>query len=109
MPRKKKNPLKQVGTTPEGKKVYKGLYKFYETYGLPLDVILTVFQSKDWVPDWIDFYIGAIAAGMEHDRIISKLEADISDSFGKIHADAVILRLNEIFKAAPEKINQPKV
>lgn len=97
MPKKKNLPLKQIGTTPEGKKVYKGVYKFYETYGLPLDVIFTTFQRKGWVPDWIDFYIGAIAAGMEHDRIISKLEADISDSYGKEWCDAVILRLNKTF------------
>lgn len=97
MSKKKKFPLKQVGTTPEGLAVYTGVYKLYETYGLPLDVIFMTFQDKGWVPDWIDFYIAAVAAGMEHDRIISKLEEAISDSFGKEWADAVISRLNKTF------------
>jgi hypothetical protein len=35
---------------------------------------------------------------MEHERIISKLEEAISDSFGKEFSDRVILTLNKIFK-----------
>lgn len=97
MARKHKSILKQVGTTPTGAPVYAGVYKFYETHGLPLDSILTIFQERGWVPDWVNLYLGALAAGMEHDRIISKLEQDISDSFGKEWSDAVILRLNKTF------------
>lgn len=103
MPKKKKSPLKQTGITPEGAPVYAGVYKFYETHGLPLDSILTVFQERGWVPDWADLYLGAMAAGMQHDRIISKLEQDISDSFGKEWTDAVILRLNKIFGQNDER------
>lgn len=103
MSKKKKSPLRQSGITAEGNPIYKGVYKFYETHGLPLDVIFTVFQQKGWAPDWIDLYLGAVAAGMEHDRIISKLEADISDSYGKEWSDAVILRLSKIFGVTFEK------
>jgi hypothetical protein len=102
MSKKKKCQLIQSAITPDGKPIYKGVYKFYETHGLPLDVILTVFQSKGWVPDWIDLYLSAMGAGMQHDRIISKLEADISDSYGKEWCDAVILRLNQTFTQDPQ-------
>jgi hypothetical protein len=98
MTRKHKFPVIQTGTTSDGKPVYAGVYKFYETYGLPLDVILTTFQQKGWVPDWIDLYIDAIKAGMEHDRIISKLDEAISDSYGKQWSDEVILRLTNLFR-----------
>lgn len=97
MPKKHKLPLKQTGVTEDGKPVYSGLYKFYETYGLPLDIILGLFVEKNWVPDWMDFYTNALQAGMEHDRIISKLEEAISDSFGKQWSDEVILGLNKLF------------
>jgi|SRR5579885_1371433 len=98
MTRKKtKTGLVQTGVTSDNKPVYSGVYKFYETHGLPLDVILTTFIEKGWVPDWIDFYKSALSAGMEHSRIISKLEEAVSDSYGKEWCDVVILRLNQIF------------
>ena len=97
MSRKPKTYLKQTGQTPEGKPVYTGVYRFYETHGLPLDVILGLFNEKDWLPDWIDFYQSARKAGMEHDRILSKLEEAISDSFGKEFSDHVIFTLGNIF------------
>ena len=98
MSRKKKHYLKQVAVTTDGKQVFAGLYKFYETVGLPLDVLLHCFQEKNTLPDWVDFYTSALAAGMEHDRILSKLEEAISDSFGKEFSDHVILTLGKIFK-----------
>lgn len=97
MSRKKKTYLRQVGQTSDGKKVFTGVYKFYETMGLPLDVMLGCFQTKGWMPDWIDFYKSARKAGMEHDRILSKLEEAISDSFGKEFSDHVIFTLGDIF------------
>lgn len=87
----------QIGRTSDGKRVFSGLYKFYETVGLPLDTLLSCFKEKDILPDWLDFYQAAKKAGMEHGRIISKLEADISDAFGKELADQVISQLNNIF------------
>lgn len=93
MNRKNKSLLKQVAITIDGKIVLAGLYKFYETVGLPLDVILHCFQQKNVIPDWVDFYTSALAAGMEHDRIISKLEEAVSDAYGKQWADEVISRL----------------
>ena len=97
MPRKKKL-YYPVGKTVDDKFVMAGVYKFYETQGLPLDTILTCFQQKGWIPDWTDFYKSALAAGMEHTRILGKLEEAISDSFGKEWADQVISRLDALFK-----------
>jgi len=97
MTRQHKNQLVQSGITENNKIVYAGIFKFYETHGLPLDTILTCFREKEWIPDWIDFYRAALAAGMGHGRILSKLEEAISDSFGKEYADRVIFRLNQLF------------
>lgn len=96
---RQKQLLKQVSVTTDGKKVFAGLYKFYETVGLPLDVLLHCFQEKNALPDWVDFYISALAAGMDHDRILSKLEEAVSDSFGKEFSDQVIFTLNDLFNS----------
>ena len=96
MPKKKRLHY-QTGITPEGKPVISGVYKLYETIGLPLDVIFTCFRARNWVPDWNDFYLKALASGMEHTRIISKMEEAISDSFGKDWADEVISRLDKLY------------
>lgn len=98
MSRKLKTYLKQTGQTPEDKPVYSGVYRFFETNGLPLDVLLGLFKEKDWLPDWVDFYLTARKAGMDHDRILSKLEEAISDSFGKDLSDHVIFTLGNLFK-----------
>jgi len=98
MSRKNKSLLKQVAVTTDGKIVLSGLYKFYETVGLPLDVLLHCFQEKNVLPDWVDFYTSALAAGMGHERILSKLEEAVSDSFGKEFSDKVIFTLGKIFK-----------
>jgi len=87
-----------TGYTTDGKSVYGGVYKFYETHGIPLDIIFNIFIERDWIPDWIDIYKSASYGGMKHDRIISKLEEAISDSYGKEYCDAVIFRLDNWFK-----------
>jgi hypothetical protein len=101
MPKKSRNYIIQVGETIEGKIVVDGIWKTFETHGLPLDVILTLCLTKKWVPDWIMLYTQMISSGMEHDRILSKLVEAINDSFGKEFCDVVISRLNQIFTGAP--------
>ena len=94
----KKNILYQTGQTADGKVVLGGLYKFFETHGLPLDVLFICCMERNSVPDWIELYRAARVAGMQHDRILSKLEEAILDSYGKEWADIVISRLDKKFK-----------
>jgi hypothetical protein len=94
---KAKSLLFQTGITSDDKKVMGGLYSCYETHGLPLDMLLSCCISNNWMPDWIDFYLAALAAGMKHCRILSKLEEAVSDSFGKEFCDVVISKLDIMF------------
>lgn len=87
----------QTGITADDKPVIAGTYSFYETHGLPLDVIFQGFIEKGWMVDWIDFYKSGALAGMKHERILSKLEEAICDSFGKEFSNEVISRLEQIF------------
>lgn len=87
----------QVGITTDNKPVLSGIYKFYETHGIPLDVIFICFMENNWVPSWIDLYKDCKLAGIKHERIIAKLSEAIQDSFGEGWAQQVISKLNLLF------------
>lgn len=89
----------KIGETIDGKNLVGNVYKFYETNGLPLDIIFTCCIQKNWMPCWMTLYKDMRLAGMEHSRIISKLEESISDSYGKEFCDQVISRLENIFNS----------
>lgn len=74
--------LKLVGKTESGTLVLSGVFKVYETLGIPLDAIFDCLKERNAIPDWLCFYVEAVGAGMKHDRILSKLEPAISDSYG---------------------------
>lgn len=93
--------LECVSMTTDGKKVIGGVYSFYETTGLPLDVIFEHLRTKNSVVSWIDFYKDAIKAGMRHTRVLSKLEESICDVWGKAFYDVVEDKLNLIFSSDP--------
>lgn len=93
-----KKMLHQTGQTVDDKMVLAGTYKFFETHGLPLDVLFICYMERNAVPDWMELYQSARLAGMQHDRILSKLEEAISDSFGKEWSDIVISRLDKHYK-----------
>ena len=90
------NYLIQVGITADNKKVIGGVWKTFETHGLPLDIIFTICIQKESVPDWLSLYEEMKFSGMKHERILSKLEEAICDSFGKEFSDVVIFKLNQI-------------
>ena len=85
--------LKQVGVTEDGRPVVAGLFRLYETHGLPVSVIFEGVDLNGSVPSWIDFYEEARQAGIKSSRIISMLQSDIADVFGGPFRDVVIERL----------------
>lgn len=94
----KDNLLIQVGVTSDGKQVYAGVFSFYETHGIPLDIIFNCAIDQNWIPCWISLYKEAFSSGMKHERIISKLNEAILDSYGIEYRDLVINNLNRIFE-----------
>jgi hypothetical protein len=85
--------LKVVGKTEDGRLVVSGVFRYYETIGIPLDVLFDCLRQKRFIPDWLSFYAEAIRAGMQHDRILAKLEPALSDAFGGEFRDRVIKTL----------------
>lgn len=92
------NYIIQTGITVDNKKVVSGIWKTFETHGIPLDIIFTICMRKESVPDWIALYHDMKLSGMKHARILSKLEEAVADSFGKHWSDIVISRLDNKFK-----------
>lgn len=93
------NKLKPVGKTEKGQVVFAGVFRHYETTGLPLDVMFDCFRQMNAIPDWLTFYVEAVRAGMKHDRIIAMLDTAIADSYGAEFRDVVIERLTTISRA----------
>lgn len=86
-----------ISQTAEGILVVDGVFQFYETHGLPLDMLFTCLREKNLMPCWISFYKAARKAGMKHTRILSKLEEAICDAYDKNFSDTVISKLELIF------------
>ena len=91
----KPTPITVVGKTTDGKLVVNGVWKCFETYGLPFDVLFEVFLRKGWVPDWMVLLDQMVKSGIDKGRALSKLSEAISDTFGKAFCDEVVRQLSE--------------
>lgn len=87
------------GKTVEGKPVISGLFKFYETEGIPLEAVFAGVKVNGLVPCWMSFHQEARTAGMSHARILSKLEPALDDSFGYTFRCKVMEGLNALYRA----------
>jgi hypothetical protein len=90
--------IEVVGKTPDGRHVVKGVYNFYETHGMPLDVLFETLRSQGVIPDWLNFMLEAVGAGMSPERVISVLDQAITDSYGSAIRDVVVVVLREMTK-----------
>jgi hypothetical protein len=91
-----------TGKTPEGKLVLGGVFSFYETHGLPLDIILSQLWEKNALPDWIALVADMIKAGRPLDRTMEAIEAAVYDACYPMDVrDQIIDRLH--VRVAPEK------
>lgn len=90
--------IEALGKTVDGKIVVKGVYKFYETNGMPLDVLFETLRNQGMVPDWGTFMLEAVEARMKPARVISMLDPAIADSYGSALRDVVVVRLRSMIE-----------
>lgn len=62
-----------VGKTTDGKLCLSGVYNFFETVGLPLDLIIEILYDKGYIPAWDNFYHEAAMSKMKHSSIMIKI------------------------------------
>lgn len=87
--------LKQIGITSDSKPVVCNVYKFHETYGLPLTDILYGLKKLEISICWRSLLDEAVAAGMKKERALSKISESIQDVYDFEYCDKVIQRLNQ--------------
>ena len=57
-----------------------GVWRFHETHGVPIDMILSHLFEHDCVPDWVATTRQMVAGGMRPERAIAKLREAIADA-----------------------------
>lgn len=57
--------LKQCGVAEDGKPVFAGLFRFRETYGLPLEVVISVVIQDGGVVGWLELFDEMVAASVK--------------------------------------------
>lgn len=90
---KRRVKLKEAGRTVVGTTVVTGVYRFFETHGLPLDVLVDGLRERGYMPAWETIVDDTVAAGMERSRAISKVLEAASDVYGARFASEVEKRL----------------
>jgi hypothetical protein len=93
-----KDYLTQSGVTLDSKPIISGIYQTFETHGIPLEIILSILKDKDAIPNWIDLYKDCRLAGIKHDRVLSRLEEAINDSYGKEFSEHILPKLDKRYK-----------
>ena len=53
-----------------------------DTHGLPLEVILSIFEQRGLVPDWLGFIESAKKAGWNPKGTRAKLQTAVLDMYG---------------------------
>jgi hypothetical protein len=85
-----------VGKTETGVEIVEGVYRYFETHGIPLDILFSVLRDRNRMPSWLQFYDEARAGGMKHDRILSKLDPAITDVYGSDFKKVVLEKLDQL-------------
>jgi hypothetical protein len=79
-----------------GREVLTGVFKFYDTVGLPISVVLGVFHAQGKQPCWNSFYSDALKSGWKKETIFSRLEEGIVDIYGKEYWTVVKEKLSVV-------------
>lgn len=95
---KTKSELSFAGKTESGQIVIKGIYRCFETTGLPLDNIVSWIKENDFVPGWHDYFLEATNAGISPERTRSRMEEVIIDVYGKKYWDEIDHRLSKFIE-----------
>lgn len=67
----KKLLIKPCGLTVEGRIVYCGLFKFQDTFGLPLLLVWKCIKDHDGIVAWDEYYKEALSHGWKKEKILA--------------------------------------
>ncbi len=70
-----------------------GLFKLYDTHGLPLAVLLDTLHSQGYVVAYGEFVKEGLKSGWKEKTILSRLEEAVVEVHGRVYWDEVHKRL----------------
>ncbi len=74
------NAFKQTGITKDGVPVI-SFFSIVDAHGVPIEIIVPEILSRGMMPDWLDFYLKAMACGWSESNTLLRLETTVQDSF----------------------------
>lgn len=83
----------QVGITTTNQPVLDGVFELVDTYGVPLEVVLSEFRHRGLAPAWDVFMMEASKAGWSDRNTDSRIEAACADVYGAEHTAEVMRRV----------------
>jgi hypothetical protein len=73
--------VQQTGITADGAPIFGGVYAFYSTYGLPLEIVLGLLHAKGGSTDFPELYDEMIHEGrMKPDRALRRIADALRDA-----------------------------
>ena len=95
--KKKINLVSVVGKTPNGNVVLGGIYRFMETYGVPLDIICEFLkdQNPEMIVSWFHVLNEAMVAGTNMERFKERLKTDIIFVYGNEYWEEIANIINK--------------
>jgi len=85
--------MNQVGVTEESVRVMDGVFKMYDTQGMPLPILLMGMKQNNMIPSPIHFYEDAMDAGWNIKTVFDRLGEAYCDVFNEKFWNKVELRL----------------
>jgi len=89
----KKQLVKIVGKTSDDRLVLSGLFRFAETYGLPLEIIFQLLKDNNMIPSWSHLLEEAKKAQVNMERFKRRLQDNIVDIYGRDYYHEIARRL----------------
>lgn len=74
-----------TGKTQDGRQVVGGVFKLFDTFGIPLDMVLMNLEDHGLVVDWPDFIEAALIQGWKMKTVVSRLGEAIPDVHGPLY------------------------
>ena len=83
----------QVGLTTEGKPVVVGIYRFYETVGMPLEMVVSLVHQRGGIPCWTTLVEEMRKGGLSDRKIRGLIESVVQFVYDRSFGDVVLQRL----------------
>lgn len=80
--------------TSDGKPVVVGLYRFYETIGMPLEMVVSMIHQRGQIPCWQTLVEEMKSGGLSERKIQGQLETIIKFVYRGTFGDEILRRLN---------------